>query len=83
MTPPPPHSASYVLHIHSINTSPSLLQVLSNSGEYRQTEYEYFHYVLLLFFNIGSWNFDKIAQTDIIWFSEPLMFNGITLSKTW
>ena len=65
------------------NTSPSLLQVLSNGGEYRQIEYEYFHYTLLLFFNISSLKFDKIAQTDIIWFYEPIMFNGITLSKIW
>ena len=70
-------------HTHSNNTSPSLLQVLSNGGEYRQIEYEYFHYILLLFFNNGSWKFDKIAQTDIIWFNEPIMFNGIALSKTW
>ena len=69
-------------HTHSNNTSPSLLQVLSNGGEYRQIEYEYFHFILL-FFNIGSWKFDKIAQTDIIWLNEPIMFNGITLSKIW
>ena len=57
---------SYALHINSNNTSPSLLQILSNSGEFRQIEHEYFHYILLLFLNIGSWKFDKIAQTDII-----------------
>ena len=32
-------------HTQSNNTSPSLL-LLSNSGEYTQTEYEYFHYVV-------------------------------------
>ena len=33
-------------HTHSNNTSTSLLQLLSNSEEYRQTEYEYFHYAV-------------------------------------
>ena len=69
------------LYTHSNNTSPSLLQLLSNGVEYRQTEYEYFHYVALLLFNISSWKFVKIAQTDIIWSSETFIFSGITLSK--
>ena len=69
--------------MQSNNSSSSLPQLLSNGGEYRQTEYEYFHFVALLFFNIGSWKFDKIAQTDIVWLNKPIMFNGITLSNIW
>ena len=72
---------SFVLHIHSNNTSPSLLQLLSNGGDYSQTEYEYFRYAVLLFFNISLWKFDKIVQPGIVWSIEPIMFSGITLSK--
>ena len=80
---PPVRCATYA---HTVITPPLpyynyYLMVDIDNGEYRQTEYEYFHYVALLFFNISSWKFDKIAQTDIIWSSETFIFNGITLSK--